>query len=124
MIVDIAYGVGDPIVELETYEEPIIVERGGRHRTVTEQVSNGRGGSYPVQRQVYVPREREVVGSEERQRPVTKYEKYLRVTARENQSEGVDEVPAQVWSIYVTSKDESKDLRSISRSWQRRPPAT
>ena len=111
MIVDIAYGVSELRITFETHSEPIEVEWGGGMKEITIMVNDASGGQYPTQRQVYEPPQREIVGYEDRVGPVRKYKKYLRVTARVNQSEEADESPVQAWSVYVTSEDESDDLR-------------
>ena len=60
---------------------------------------------------IYVPPRREMIGMDERMVPVTTYEKFLRLTARDTEEEDASEGSVQVWSIYVKSKDESDDLR-------------
>jgi hypothetical protein len=42
---------------------------------------------------------------------VTIYEKYLRITARENKIASEGRPPAELWSIQASAEDESKDLR-------------
>jgi hypothetical protein len=41
----------------------------------------------------------------------TTYEKYLRLVARENQSAEKEGVPAEIWSVDVSSEGQSKNLR-------------
>jgi hypothetical protein len=60
---------------------------------------------------VYQTPRTELVGFEERPQRVTVYEKYLRVTARENKPAAEGRPPAQVWSVQTSTEDESKDLR-------------
>jgi hypothetical protein len=42
---------------------------------------------------------------------VTIYEKYLRVTARENKPGSEGRPPTELWSVQTSTEDESKDLR-------------
>ena len=42
---------------------------------------------------------------------VTIYEKYLKITARENKPASEGRPPAELWSIHASAEDESKDLR-------------
>jgi hypothetical protein len=42
---------------------------------------------------------------------VTVYEKYLKISARENKPPIEGRPPAELWSIHASTEDESKDLR-------------
>ena len=57
------------------------------------------------------PPSQELIGFEEKTIPVTVYEKYLRVSARENVSSGDDAPPEQLWSVYVSNEAEDDDIR-------------
>ena len=111
MIVDIAWGVSEPLLEFEEWEEPVMVEMESGHSTITVQVQEGGGRSHPREVPVYTAPEQQIVGYEKHRRPVTRYEKYLRISARVNDKEKRKGAPEQAWSIYVTSKDESDDVR-------------
>ena len=112
MIVDIAYGIGEPEIDFKTYTTPLYAVRGGDYETrMVPVVDKTTGKVYMKTVQVYVPPVREVVDFEERVMPITTYEKYLRLTSRDNREVDEEEGPAQVWSIYVKNKDESNDLR-------------
>ncbi len=112
MIVDISYGVGEPQIDFKTYTTPVYAVRSAGSRVVSIPVVDNKGAVIGYRTAtIYDPPRREVVDFEEKTVPVTTYEKYLRVTARDNQNLDDSEAPAQVWSIYVKNKDESDDLR-------------
>ena len=111
MIIDISYGVGEPQIDFKTYSSPVYAVTGGGYRTVMTQVMGPDGKVRTVATTIYTPPRREMVDMEERVVPITTYEKFLRLTARDNTEQDVSESPVQVWSIYVKSKDESDDLR-------------
>jgi hypothetical protein len=52
-----------------------------------------------------------MVGYQEVITPVSIYEKYLRISAHENKPVVEGKPPTEIWSVSVTSEDESKDLR-------------
>ncbi len=111
MVIDVSYGIGQPQVDFKSYSTPIIAEVGGDHRRVTRLVLGADGKTRMVTTTIYVPPRREMIGMDERMVPVTTYEKFLRLTARDTEEEDASEGSVQVWSIYVKSKDESDDLR-------------
>jgi hypothetical protein len=117
MIVDIAWGVSEPLIEFEVIEEPVTVMDSGQSTTpypIEDMVAHPHevgGQSYPTEMHVYSPPEQEIVRYKKHVRPVTRYEKYLRITARVNDPERKKGRAVQAWSIYVTSKDESDDVR-------------
>ena len=45
--------------------------------------------------------------------PKTIYEKFLRITARDNRERDSSEFPKQVWTIHVKVKDGGDDLRKF-----------
>ena len=111
LIVDIAFGARGPLVEIEEWEEPIYVQTDDGIKEITVMVNDGAGGKFPTTRQVYTNPEQRIVGYEKHMRPVTRFQKFLRITARINHPGQEDGAPAYAWSIYVTSKDESDDIR-------------
>ena len=112
MIVEVAFGMGDPKVEFKTYDRAIVAMVGGGYRTaVIDYQKTKTGDLVPIYGPVRAPRRYEVIGHEERTVPYTAYEKYLRITARDNNMEDESEGPVQVWSVYVKNKDKSDDLR-------------
>ncbi len=112
MIVDISFGVGEPQIDYKTYTTPIYAVSSGGPRQVSIPIFDNKGNIIGYRNvTVYDPPRKQVVDFEEKMVPVTTYEKYLRLTARDNQNVDDSEAPAQVWSIYVKNKDESDDLR-------------
>ncbi len=111
MVVDISYGIGEPQVDFKTYSTPVYAQVGGGYRTVSSPVVGSDGKVRMVTTTIYIPPRKEIIGMEEQIVPITTYEKFLRMTSRENQDADESEGPVQVWSIYVKNKDESEDLR-------------
>lgn len=111
MIIDVSYGIGEPQVDFKTYSTPVYMEVGGGYRTVSQPVKDANGNVRMVTRTIYIPPRREVVDMQEQVIPITTYEKFLRLTARDNTIQDESEAPVQAWSIYVKNKDESDDLR-------------
>jgi hypothetical protein len=60
---------------------------------------------------VYEAPRTELVGYQDVMTPVTVYEKYLRMSAHENKEISEGKAPAEVWSVNVSTEDESKDIR-------------
>jgi len=111
MIIDVSYGVGEPQIDFKSYTSPVYAVSRGGTRTIMTPVMGADGKVRMVATTIYEPPRREVVDFEERIVPITTYEKFLRLTARDNTEVNESESPVQVWSIYVKSKDESDDLR-------------
>lgn len=112
MVVEVDYDVEPPRVEFETRSVPVFarVEGGIRDMIVPTRTQSGQ----VVYRRVSVmdPPSQELVGFEEKTIPVTVYEKYLRVSARENVASGDAAPPEQLWSVYVSNEAEDDDIRS------------
>ena len=111
MIVDISYGIGEPQVDFKTYTTPVYAMIGGGYRTVATPIVGKDGKVRMVTTTIYIPPRKEIIGMEEQIVPITTYEKFLRMTSRDNRAADESEGPVQVWSIYVKNKDESDDLR-------------
>ena len=111
MIVELDYGMDAPRTKLEMVSVPVYAQAGGgvRYDQVPTIDSRGNRGMRTVA--VYQPPRTELVGFDEVPRQVTIYEKYLRVTARENTTGREGRPPSEVWSVNVSTEDESKDLR-------------
>jgi len=112
IVVDLDYGVGPPQMKKETVSEPVYITIPGQIRTERVQVGTDSQGR-PIYQTITVqdPPTTEFAGF--REYIVTKvvYEKYLKMSARENK-EAVEGRPAQeVWTIDVTSEGESRDIR-------------
>ncbi len=111
MIIDLSYGVGEPQIDFKTYSQPVYATTGGGYSTVVTPVVDSKGNVRYVTSTVYHPPRVEMVGMEEKVVPITVYEKFIRLTSRDNTQVDESEGPVQAWSIYVKNKDESDDLR-------------
>jgi hypothetical protein len=111
MVVELDYGMESPRTKLERVSVPVYAQVGGRVRYDTVPVIDSRGNTSFRTVAVYDQPRSELIGYDDVPRQVTIYEKYLKVTARENK-EGVEgRPPAELWSIHASAEDESKDLR-------------
>ncbi|MBI2815288.1 MAG: hypothetical protein HYX71_13515 [Opitutae bacterium] len=112
VVVDIDYGMDSPRVKFETISVPIYAPTGGgvRYGQVPVYDRNGRIVGYQTVALREPPR-MEVVGYEDRVKPVVVYEKFLKISARANQESVEGRAPPEVWSVNVSAEDESKDLR-------------
>lgn len=112
VIIEIDYGMESPRMKYETVTTPIIVLQEGPPQREIVPVSTSADGSvrYKV---IRVPglQIRKIVGWKEEIEPIIVYEKYLKVSARENR-EAVEGRPApEVWSVNVSAEDTSNELR-------------
>jgi hypothetical protein len=91
------------------------VTTGNRYETRREQRSFRKpDGTYEivwVEVQVLIPGREEFLGMREEVTPVVVYEKYLKVSARENKEGTEGKAPAEVWSVNVSAEDRSQELR-------------
>ncbi len=112
VVVDLDYGIGPPTSKLETVSEPVYITMPGQIRTERVQVGTDSRGN-PIYQTVTVqdPPTTEFAGFREYQVTSTVYEKYLRLTARENAPAAEGKPPQEIWTIDVTSEGESRDLR-------------
>ncbi|HWA24919.1 MAG TPA: hypothetical protein VG734_04520 [Lacunisphaera sp.] len=115
VVIDIDYGMDAPRVKFETISSPIIMSTGSRYETRLEQRTirkpDGTIEVIWVEAQVLVPGKEEFLGMREEVTPIVVYEKFLKVSARENK-EGVEgKAPAEVWSVNVSAEDRSQELR-------------
>ena len=112
VVVDLDYGVGPPQMKKETVSEPVYITIPGQIRTERVQVGTDSQGR-PIYQTITVqdPPTTEFAGFREYIITVVVYEKYLKLSAREN-AEPVEGRPAQeVWTVDVTSEGESRDIR-------------
>lgn len=112
VVVDLDYGVGPPQMKTETVSEPVYITIPGQIRTERVQVGTDAQGR-PIYQTVTVqdPPTTEFAGFREYIVKIVTYEKYLKLSARENK-ETVEGRPAQeVWTVDVTSEGESRDIR-------------
>lgn len=111
MIVELDYGMDAPRSKLERVSTPVYAQVGGGVRYESVPVTDSRGNTTFRTVAVYEPPRNELVGYDEMPRMVTIYEKYLKITARENKAASEGRPPAELWSIHASAEDESKDLR-------------
>lgn len=115
VVIDIDYGMDAPRVKFETISSPIIMSTQSRFETRMESRTirkpDGTIEVVWVEVQVLVPGREEFLGMREEVTPTVVYEKFLKVSARENK-EGVEgKAPAEVWSVNVSAEDRSQELR-------------
>jgi hypothetical protein len=111
MIVVIDYGVEPPRIRMETSSVPVYAQVGGGVRYETMPIVDAKGNVQSRTVPVYEPPRTEMIGYQEVITPVQVYEKYLRISAVENKPSAEGKPPAEIWSVNVSSEDESKDLR-------------
>lgn len=111
MIVELDYGMEAPRSKIERVNVPVYAQVGGGVRYDSVPVTDSRGNTSYRTVAVYEPPRSELIGYDDVPRQVTIYEKYLKITARENKSATEGRPPSELWSIHASAEDESKDLR-------------
>jgi len=116
IVIDIDYGMEAPRVKFETVSNPIYVQTRGEiiEREMMVAVRDPNTGQVSLRKivvQTEGPPRTEVLGVEETVQPVIVYEKYLKLSARPNQTVEEGRVPAEVWSVNVSAEDNSNQLR-------------
>lgn len=112
IVVDLDYGVGPPQMRRETVSEPVYITIPGQIRTERVQVGTDSQGR-PIYQTITVqdPPTTEFAGFREYQVTVTVYEKYLKLSAKENKEQVEGRPPQEVWTVDVISEGESRDIR-------------
>jgi hypothetical protein len=112
VVVDLDYGVGPPQMKKETMSEPVYITLPGQIRTERVQVGTDSQGR-PIYQTVTVqdPPTTEFAGFREYIVTVVVYEKYLKLSARENKEAAEGRPQQEVWTVDVTSEGESRDIR-------------
>ncbi len=112
LVVDLDYGVGPPQQKKETVSEPVYITIPGQIRTERVQVGTDSQGR-PIYQTVTVqdPPTTEFAGFREYIVTVVVYEKYLKLSARENKEAAEGRPQQEVWTVDVTSEGESRDIR-------------
>ena len=111
LIVELEYGLDAPRTKIDTVSVPRYVQIGGGVRYEQVPVVDARGNTSLRTVAVYQTPRTELVGFEEMPQRVTVYEKYLRITARENKPGVEGRPPSEIWRVQTSTEDESKDLR-------------
>ena len=113
MIVELDYGIEAPRTKVERVSVPVYAQVGGGVRYDSIPVLDARGYRSMRTVAIYEPPRSELIGYEEVPRLVMVYEKYLKITARENKAASEGRPPAELWSVQASAEDESKDLRKF-----------
>lgn len=111
MIVELDFGMDSPRSKMERVSVPVYAQVGGGVRYDSVPVTDARGNTTFRTVAVYEPPRSELIGYDDVPRMITMYEKYLKITARENKSANEGRPPSELWSIHASAEDESKDLR-------------
>lgn len=111
MIVELDYGMDAPRSKMERSTVPIYAQVGGGVRYDSVPTTDARGNTSYRTVAVYEAPRSELIGYDDVPRVVTIYEKYLKITARENKPAAEGRPPAELWSIHASAEDESKDIR-------------
>src|SRR4051812_12619540 len=111
MIIDLDYGMEAPRTKIERVSVPVYAQVGGGVRYDQVPVTDAKGNTTMRTVAVYEAPRNELVGYDNVPKQVTIYEKYLRITARENKVASEGRPPPELWSIQASAEDESKDLR-------------
>jgi hypothetical protein len=111
VVVELEFGMDTPRTQTATVSTPIYAQVGGGVRYDTVPVTDAKGVTTTRTVAVYQPPRSELVDYQNLPQAVTIYEKYLRLTARENKPAVEGQPAAELWSVQVTAEDESKDLR-------------
>jgi hypothetical protein len=111
MIVELEYGMDAPRSKIERVSVPVYAQVGGGVRYESVPVVDARGNTSFRTVAVYDAPRNELIGYDDMPRQVTIYEKYLKITARENKAAAEGRPPSELWSIHASAEDESKDLR-------------
>jgi hypothetical protein len=111
MIVELDYGMESPRTKTERVSVPVYAQVGGGVRYDTVPVTDVKGNTGYRTVAVYEPPRSELIGYDDMPRQVTIYEKYIRISARENKPAAEGKPPAELWSVQASAEDESKDVR-------------
>ena len=112
LVVDLDYGVGPPQMRKETVSEPVYITIPGQIRTERVQVGTDSQGR-PIYQTITVqdPPTTEFAGFREYIVTIVVYEKYLKLSAKENAEPVEGRPPQEIWTVDVTSEGESRDIR-------------
>jgi len=112
VIIEIDYGMESPRMKYEEITKPILqMQEGIPQRELVPVGSNADGSTkYKV---VRVPglQSMKIVGWKEEIEPIIVYEKFLKVSARENREVTEGRPAPEVWSVNVSAVDQSNELR-------------
>jgi hypothetical protein len=112
VVVYLDYGIKPPRIVEEVHSEPVYNTTPGQLHSELVQIGTDRLGN-PIFATVLTrdAPTTEYAGNEDYIVPVAVYEKYLRLSARENKPAAEGKAPSEVWSVDVTSEGPSDNLR-------------
>jgi hypothetical protein len=111
-VVEVDFDVEPPRVRYERSTQPVFARTSGTVRSIMVPVRDATGQVRYRTVSALEPPQVELIGYEEQIIPVTVYEKYLRVSARENIPYSETSPPAQLWSVHVSLEADNSDLRA------------
>lgn len=111
MMIDVEYGMDKPKTHMEEMMVPIYAQNGGGVIYGPRQVTSSTGTSTTRTVPSLAPPGTQLVGYEPILVPVTTYEKFIRLSAREARAAREGAAAGDLWSVSITSEDESNDLR-------------
>ena len=112
LVVNLDYGLSPPKVLRETVSVPVYVTLPGETRYATVQVGVDKAGN-AIYSTVAItdPPRTEIAGYRDEIVTTIVYEKYLRLSASQNQPAAEGHPPSEVWTVDATSEGRSHDLR-------------
>jgi hypothetical protein len=110
LIIDIDYGMETPRMKYQTVTKPIIVITAGQPKPQPDRSPGGSRAFLPINGSTGMPMGK-IAGWQEEAEPVVVYEKYLKVSARENREAVEGRAAPEVWSVNVSAEDPSNELR-------------
>lgn len=111
MAIDVEYGMDKPKTHMEEMMVPIYAQNGGGVIYGPRQVTSATGTSTTRTVPSLAPPGTQLVGYEPILVPVTTYEKFIRLSAREASATRAGAAAGDLWSVSISSEDESNDLR-------------
>lgn len=112
IVIEVDYGIKPPIFRRKTISEPIWIRQPGSSGSAASSASLHRRGNPALRtRSRRNSPSAEIAGYREYHVTVVVYEKYVRLTARENAADIEGRPPLELWSVDVISEGESRDLR-------------
>lgn len=113
IIITIDYGMEPPRIKYDTLTRPVYTETSDETITVKEPIMDSGGNILGYRESVRVQKAggTELLGMKSEIVPEIIYEKYLRISARENIQTAEGRMPPEVWSVNISTEDTSKELR-------------
>lgn len=108
MLIDVEYGMDKPKTHMEEMMVPIYAQNGGGVVYGPRQVTSATGATTTRTVPSLAPPGTQLIGYEPILVPVTTYEKFIRLSAREARGGAT---AGDLWTVSISSEDESNDLR-------------